>query len=51
MAGDDARLRATTSPPLAHGNFATVPHVYRDPYEYSVPGAAVDFTPQNAERA
>ncbi len=42
---------ATTSPPLAHGNFATVPRVYRDPYEYSVPGAAVDFTPQNAERA
>jgi cytochrome c oxidase subunit 1 len=42
---------ATTSPPLAHGNFATVPRVYRDPYEYSVPGAAADFTPQNAERA
>lgn len=42
---------ATTSPPLAHGNFATAPRVYRDPYEYSVPGASVDFTPQNAERA
>jgi hypothetical protein len=28
-----------------------VPHVYRDPYEYSVPGASVDFIPQNAERA
>jgi cytochrome c oxidase subunit 1 len=42
---------ATTSPPLAHGNFATEPHVYRDPYEYSVPGAATDFIPQNVERA
>jgi cytochrome c oxidase subunit 1 len=42
---------ATSSPPIAHGNFATVPHVYRDPYEYSVPGASVDFIPQNAERA
>jgi cytochrome c oxidase subunit 1 len=41
---------ATSSPPLAHGNFATVPHVYRDAYEYSVPGAPTDFTPQN-ERA
>ena len=38
---------ATSSPPLAHGNFATIPRVYRDPYEYSVPGAAADFTPQN----
>ena len=38
---------ATTSPPLAHGNFATIPNVYRDAYEYSVPGAAADFTPQN----
>jgi cytochrome c oxidase subunit 1 len=42
---------ATSSPPIAHGNFDKVPHVYRDPYEYSVPGAAFDFTPQNAERA
>jgi cytochrome c oxidase subunit 1 len=42
---------ATTSPPLAHGNFATAPRVFRDPYEYSVPGAAADFIPQNAERA
>jgi cytochrome c oxidase subunit 1 len=36
----------TTSPPLAHGNFATVPHVRRGAYEYSVPGAAEDFLPQ-----
>ena len=33
------------SPP-GHGNFLTEPVVYRGPYEYSVPGAAKDFTPQ-----
>jgi len=33
------------SPP-GHGNFVTEPVVYRGPYEYSVPGAARDFTPQ-----
>ncbi len=33
------------SPP-GHGNFLTEPVVYRGPYEYSVPGAARDFTPQ-----
>jgi len=38
---------ATTSPPLAHGNFTVVPQVHRGPYEYSVPGQAKDFTPQN----
>ena len=38
---------ATPTPPLAHGNFAQPPRVFRDPYEYSVPGAAVDFSPQN----
>jgi cytochrome c oxidase subunit I len=39
------------SPP-GHGNFATEPIVYRGPYEYSVPGAAKDFTPQfEPERA
>lgn len=37
----------TTSPPLGHGNFETVPTVYRGPYEYSVPGADKDFTPQS----
>jgi len=37
----------TTSPPLGHGNFETVPSVYRGPYEYSVPGADKDFTPQS----
>jgi cytochrome c oxidase subunit 1 len=39
---------AATAPPLAHGNFATIPSVYRGPYEYSVPGYdAADFLPQN----
>jgi len=38
---------ATTSPPLAHGNFAKTPEVYRGPYEYSVPGHEKDFIPQN----
>jgi cytochrome c oxidase subunit 1 len=38
---------ATTSPPLAHGNFEHIPEVHRGPYDYSVPGAARDFTPQN----
>ncbi len=35
------------SPP-PHGNFATTPTVYRGPYEYSVPGLAEDFLPQDA---
>jgi len=38
---------ATTSPPLAHGNFATIPTVVRGPYEYSVPGEKKDFLPQH----
>jgi cytochrome c oxidase subunit 1 len=39
------------SPP-GHGNFAVAPVVYRGPYEYSVPGAPKDFTPQfEPERA
>ena len=33
------------SPP-GHGNFLSEPIVYRGPCEYSVPGAASDFTPQ-----
>ena len=48
---DDNPWRATTlewqapSPP-PHGNFTTPPEVHRGPYEYSVPGAATDFTMQ-----
>ena len=38
---------ATTSPPLAHGNFAHLPEVHRGPYEYSVPGVERDFVPQD----
>jgi cytochrome c oxidase subunit 1 len=38
---------AAPSPP-PHGNFLTEPVVHRGPYEYSVPGDAADFTPQNA---
>jgi cytochrome c oxidase subunit 1 len=38
---------ATTSPPLAHGNFEKVPEVYRGPYDYSVPGHKKDYAPQN----
>jgi cytochrome c oxidase subunit 1 len=37
--------QAPTPPP--HGNFAKAPEVHRGPYEYSVPGHAKDFTPQN----
>lgn len=36
---------AAPSPP-PHGNFATPPVAYRGPYEYSVPGATKDYTPQ-----
>jgi cytochrome c oxidase subunit 1 len=50
-ASDENPWEATTlewsapSPP-GHGNFVTEPVVYRGPYEYSVPGAGKDFTPQ-----
>ena len=40
---------ATTSPPLGHGNFDVMPVVYRGPYEYSVPGASLEFIPQHFE--
>ena len=40
-------LEWQTPTPPPHGNFAKAPVVYRGPYEYSVPGAAKDFTPQN----
>lgn len=40
-------LEWQTPTPPGHGNFKAVPHVYRGPYEYSVPGAIKDFTPQN----
>ncbi|HUJ13972.1 MAG TPA: cbb3-type cytochrome c oxidase subunit I [Thermoanaerobaculia bacterium] len=41
---------AATSPPLAHGNFAVLPVVYRGPYEYSSPEyPKSDFLPQNVD--
>jgi cytochrome c oxidase subunit I len=36
-----------TPTPPPHGNFAHAPHIVRGPYEYSLPGHAADFTPQN----
>jgi cytochrome c oxidase subunit 1 len=36
---------AAPSPP-PHGNFPVQPEVYRGPYEYSVPGADKDYSPQ-----
>jgi cytochrome c oxidase subunit 1 len=41
---------AAPSPP-PHGNFESVPVVYRGPYEYSVPGAKTDFSPQHQPSA
>ena len=41
---------AAPSPP-PHGNFLKEPVVYRDPYEYSVPGHPQDFHPQFAAEA
>jgi len=39
---------ATTSPPLAHGNFAVLPVVQRGPYEYNTPEyTEADFLPQH----
>ncbi|MEZ0387402.1 MAG: cbb3-type cytochrome c oxidase subunit I, partial [Verrucomicrobium sp.] len=36
---------ATPTPP-GHGNFLEDPVVYRDAYDYSVPGAETDYSPQ-----
>ena len=43
---DATTLEWSAPSPPGHGNFVTEPVVYRGPYEYSVPGAASDFTPQ-----
>jgi cytochrome c oxidase subunit 1 len=40
-------LEWQTPTPPPHGNFAVAPRIYRGPYEYSVPGHATDFFPQN----
>ena len=39
-------LEWETPTPPPHGNFNKEIKVYRDPYEYSVPGANKDFSPQ-----
>ncbi len=39
-------LEWQTPTPPPHGNFIKELHVYRGPYEYSVPGALTDFSPQ-----
>ena len=40
-------LEWQTPTPPPHGNFDHPPTVHRGPYDYSVPGAPKDFTPQN----
>src|ERR1700722_2872772 len=44
---DATTLEWQTPTPPPHGNFVHTPTVYRGPYEYSVPGHATDFIPQN----
>jgi len=39
-------LEWTTSSPPPHENFAVIPTVHRGAYDYSLPGAPADFTPQ-----
>ena len=43
---DSTTLEWQTPTPPPHGNFATPPEVYGEPYAYSVPGADTDFIPQ-----
>ncbi len=43
---DATTLEWQTPTPPPHGNFTKEIRVYRGPYEYSVPGAKADFTPQ-----
>jgi len=40
-------LEWQTPTPPPHGNFDKAPQVHRGPYEYTVPGQAADYTPQN----
>jgi len=40
-------LEWSTPTPPPHGNFVKEPVVYRGPYEYSVPGASKDYSPQD----
>jgi cytochrome c oxidase subunit 1 len=43
----DNGLEWTVPSPPPHGNFVTVPTVYRGPYEYSSPLVDEDYLPQN----
>jgi cytochrome c oxidase subunit 1 len=43
---DATTLEWATPTPPGHGNFEHPVEVYRGPYEYSVPGAKKDFSPQ-----
>ena len=40
-------LEWTADSPPPHGNWSELPNCYRAPYEYSVPGRAEDYWPQN----
>lgn len=40
-------LEWTAQYPIPHGNFETIPAVYRGPYEYSSPEVEEDWLPQN----
>lgn len=44
---DATTLEWDTPTPPGHGNFTKPITVYRGPYEYSVPGADKDYTPQS----
>lgn len=44
---ESTTLEWDTPTPPGHGNFTKHIEVYRGPYEYSVPGATKDFTPQS----
>jgi cytochrome c oxidase subunit 1 len=44
---DATTLEWDTPTPPPHGNFVKEISVHRGPYEYSVPGAAKDYTPQS----
>jgi cytochrome c oxidase subunit 1 len=44
-------LEWTAIYPIPHGNFATLPTVYRGPYEYSAPEVEEDWLPQTKKLA
>jgi len=43
----DTGLEWSTPSPAPHGNFEKTPTVYHAPYEFSVPGMAEDYLPQD----